>query len=228
MNATRGVSRETRLPPPTAAAVFGASLATAIAFADMLATDGVSRGLLGPGEVDRLWERHLLNCVVLAPQIPPGSSVCDLGSGAGLPGLVLAIARPDLDVMALEPLKRRAVFLAEAVAGLGLDNVTVVRARAEESRGSIQVDVVTARAVAPLARLARWGLPLCRPGGMLLAMKGKSAASELGQAASTLTRLGAARWRILELGADVVQPPATVVQIVAGDRVHVAVDGGPR
>jgi len=228
VNATRGVSRETRLPPPTAAAVFGASLATAIAFADMLATDGVTRGLLGPGEVDRLWERHLLNCVVLAPQIPPGSSVCDLGSGAGLPGLVLAIARPDLDVMALEPLKRRAVFLAEAVAGLGLDNVTVVRARAEESRGSIQVDVVTARAVAPLARLARWGLPLCRPGGMLLAMKGKSAAGELAEAESTLARLGAVRWRILELGGDVVQPPATVVRIVAGDRVRAVRDRGPR
>ena len=187
-------------------------------FAAMLATDGVTRGLLGPGEVERLWDRHLLNCVVLARLIPTGSSVCDLGSGAGLPGLVLAIARPDLKVIALEPLSRRTRFLTEAVSSLGLSNVTVVRARAEESRGSVEVDVVTARAVAPLGRLAGWGLPLCRSGGMLLAMKGASAERELADAEGTLTRLGLVRWRIVELGDDVVDPPATVVQLFAGER----------
>ena len=154
--------------------------------------------------------------------------MCDLGSGAGLPGLVLAIARPDLDVIALEPLKRRAAFLAEAVAGLGLDNVTVVRARAEESRGSIEVDVVTARAVAPLARLARWGLPLCRPGGMLLAMKGRVCPARTRGSRVDAGPAGCGPMADSRTGGRCGAATATVVRIVAGDRVPAVRDGGPR
>jgi 16S rRNA (guanine527-N7)-methyltransferase len=129
------VSRETPSAPDVAAGVFSHALPLAERYADLLATDGVVRGLIGPREVPRLWERHLVNCALLAEAIPHGADVCDIGSGAGLPGLVLAIARPDLSVTLVEPLLRRSTFLREAVSTLGLQNVEVVRARAEELHG---------------------------------------------------------------------------------------------
>src|SRR5262249_42996662 len=142
---------------------------------------GVERGLIGPREVDRLWERHLLNSAVIAPLIPSGARMVDLGSGAGLPGIPLAIVRPSLDVTLLESMARRVEWLEYVTATLGLD-VTVVRGRAEEPASMRRVggaDVVVARAVAPLAKLCEWSLPLLGDGGSLIAMKGSSAADEV-------------------------------------------------
>ena len=190
------------------ATVFGSALARAEAYAELLATDGTVRGLIGPREVPRLWDRHLLNSAALTGLIPAGARVVDVGSGAGLPGIPLALARPDLAVTLLEPLARRVAFLDECVSRLELDNVTVVRGRAEEGpvvRSPGGADVVTARAVAPLEKLAGWCLPLLRPGGRLLALKGATAADELaasGLADAVLTEVG--------------DPPATVIVVTRG------------
>jgi 16S rRNA (guanine527-N7)-methyltransferase len=198
--------------PPAAVAVFGGAVDSAVAYARLLATDGTVRGLIGPREVPRLWDRHLLNSVAIAPLIPDGARVVDVGSGAGLPGIPLALARPDLTVTLLEPLARRVAFLLECVDRLGLDNVTVVRGRAEEGpvrRELGGADVVTARAVAPLDRLAGWCLPLLRIGGRLLAMKGSTAAAEL---AAVQPLDGAAHAVLTEVG----NPPAMVVVVTRG------------
>ncbi len=203
--------------PTTAAAVFGPALDRVVRYADLLASAGVERGLLGPREVPRLWERHLLNCAAVADLVPPAASVVDLGSGAGLPGLVLALQRPDAAVTLLEPLLRRAVFLAECVERLSLRNVEVVRERAENWGGRPRVDVVTARAVAPLDRLAGWGLPLVRPGGVLLAIKGDSAAEELAAAEQQLRQRGGREWSVLRIGLAEEVPPTTVVRVVRTD-----------
>lgn len=197
--------------------LFGDRSALARAFALHLASTGVTRGLLGPREVTRIWTRHLLNCAVVAPLLPPAADVVDVGSGAGLPGLVLAIARPDVRVTLVEPLLRRVTWLEEVVADLGLGGVEIVRARAEELKGSLQADVATARAVAPLQRLGGWCLPLLRPGGILLAIKGRSAGEELSQAEGALRNQGAVAWQILELGSDVLEEPTTVVEVRRGD-----------
>jgi 16S rRNA (guanine527-N7)-methyltransferase len=160
-------------------------------YAGLLATEGVTRGLIGPREVPRLWDRHLLNCALLAPLIPQSATVADLGSGAGLPGLVLAIARPDLRISLVEPMARRVAFLEEVRAELGLTSVEVVRERAEQWREPPTYDVVTARALAPLSRLLSWGMPLVATDGTLLAMKGVSADEEIGAASTELRRWGA-------------------------------------
>jgi 16S rRNA (guanine527-N7)-methyltransferase len=197
-----GVSRETpgEVPretisapdPVVAAEVFAPSRVRLLErYAALLATEGVVRGLIGPREVPRLWDRHLINCGLVAPWIPEKVTVADLGSGAGLPGLVLAIARPDLEVTLVEPMARRVAFLERARTELSLDNVEVVRTRAEQWRGSPQFDVVTARALAPLSRLLAWGLPLVSADGCLLAMKGSSAATEILEAGADLARRGA-------------------------------------
>src|SRR4051812_34915387 len=158
------VSRETPSAPEVARRVFpSARLPLAERYAELLATDGVERGLIGPREAPRLWERHLLNCLCLSSGVPRNASVVDLGSGAGLPGLVLAIGRPDLDVTLVEPLLRRATFLDEAVRALGLGQVRVLRERAEALHGGRRFDVVTARALAPLDRLLGWAIPLVAP-----------------------------------------------------------------
>jgi 16S rRNA (guanine527-N7)-methyltransferase len=197
----------------SAATVFGEHLPTAERYAELLATDGVVRGLIGPREAPRLWDRHLLNCGVLAEAIDHGAAVIDVGSGAGLPGLVLAIARRDLAVTLLEPLARRVTFLTEAVEALGLANVTVVRGRAEDLVGRLSAPVVTARAVAPLDRLVGWCLPLLSPDGRLLAMKGASAAAEIAETASALRRAGGGPARMFECGKGVVDPPTVVVEV---------------
>jgi 16S rRNA (guanine527-N7)-methyltransferase len=204
------------LAPPAAATVFGSQLATATAYAELLAGDGVIRGLLGPREVPRLWDRHLLNCAVAAELLATGETVTDVGSGAGLPGIPLALARPDLDIELLEPLERRVVFLREVVSTLGLRNVRVVRGRAEDVRSADGVGVVTARAVAPMARLAGWCLPLLRPGGSLIALKGSRASAELDEAADDLRRLGAVAWEVVTCGRGLVDPPTTVVRVALG------------
>ncbi|WP_207769310.1 16S rRNA (guanine(527)-N(7))-methyltransferase RsmG [Nocardioides currus] len=183
--------------------MFGSErLSLAEEYAALLATDGVVRGLIGPREAPRLWERHLLNCAVLAEAIPNGVSVCDIGSGAGLPGLVLAIARPDLRITLVEPLLRRTTFLSEVVDQLGLGQVTVVRGRAEEVRDRHAFDVVTSRAVAPLDRLLRWSMPLVAPHGALVAMKGSSVEAEVEAARPVLRSLGCSEPEVLTLGAE--------------------------
>ena len=163
-----------------------------------------------------MWERHVLNCAAMAPALPPDASVIDVGSGAGLPGIVVAIARPDLQVVLVEPLLRRATFLQEAVSHLGLSGVEVRRGRAEELHGTLTADVVTARAVAPLDRLAGWCLPLVRPGGSLLAMKGARAEQELESARPVLERLGATACTVETHGEGFVDPPVRLVRVVAG------------
>jgi 16S rRNA (guanine527-N7)-methyltransferase len=201
--------------PVAARDLFGAALPVAERYAAMLAGAGVERGLVGPREADRLWERHLLNCAVVAEIIEPDSDVVDVGSGAGLPGIVLGIVRPDLSITLLEPLLRRVTFLSECVAELGLDRVTVRRARAEEVAAEFSADVVTARAVAPLERLLRWGLPLLRPGGELLAMKGERAGAELEAAEPVLRSFGVRTAEISQVGHGKVEPPTTIVRVVA-------------
>ena len=188
-------------------------------YAELLSTAGVERGLIGPREFPRLWDRHLLNCAVAVPLVPEGASVIDVGSGAGLPGIVWGIVRPDITVTCLEPLQRRATFLEEAVAELDLiGRVQVVRARAEDivrGRGpvtSLRARVVTARAVAPLERLAGWTVPLVQPGGELLALKGRSASEEVEASRNVLERLGIVSVEIVECGEGVVDPPTIVVR----------------
>jgi 16S rRNA (guanine527-N7)-methyltransferase len=206
-------------PPEVAAAVFGPAYDRAVAYAEMLATDGTIRGLIGPREVPRLWDRHLLNCAVIAELVPESARLVDVGSGAGLPGVVLGLLRPDLSVVLLESLARRSEFLTECVDRLGMSHVTVVRGRAEDGavrRDLGAVDVVTARAVAPLDKLAGWCLPLLRPGGILLAVKGEAAAEELATARPVLARFGGTSDRIVQCGASVVSPPTTVVCVMRG------------
>lgn len=173
--------------PDARADLFGAHAGLISQYIDILASRGIDWGLLGPREGERLWDRHVLNSVACAGLIPGEASVVDVGSGAGLPGLPLAIYRADVRMTLLESLLRRASFLELAVAELGLgDRVSVVRARAEEHRG--RYDVVTSRAVAPLPRLIGWCLPLVAPGGSILALKGSTASEELADAGSELRR----------------------------------------
>ncbi|MDR1294392.1 MAG: 16S rRNA (guanine(527)-N(7))-methyltransferase RsmG [Bifidobacteriaceae bacterium] len=155
-------------------------------FADLLVTDGATRGLIGPREGPRLWSRHLVNCVALVPLLPDRGAVIDLGAGAGLPGIVVAAMRPDLVVELVEPMERRVEWLREVVEDLDLGGVVVTRARAEELRGRRDADAVMARAVAPLGRLAAWGAPLLKHGGLLLALKGRGARGEVEAARNEL------------------------------------------
>lgn len=175
--------------PAAASAVFGEELPRAEAYHDLLAGVGVEWGLVGPRETERLWDRHILNSVAVAVAIPHGASVVDVGSGAGLPGIPLALARADLRIVLLEPLLRRANFLGMAVAELGLaDRVTVVRGRAEDHKE--RYDVATCRAVAPLPRLVGWTAHLFAPAGALVALKGASADQEVEAAQGDLRRAG--------------------------------------
>jgi 16S rRNA (guanine527-N7)-methyltransferase len=201
-------------PPEGAAAVFGGALGSAQVFAQMLATRGVEQGLIGPHEVPILWDRHLLNCAVVAELIDPGAgTLVDIGSGAGLPGIVLAMVRPDLGVTLLEPMERRCRFLSDGIAELGLENAIVRRGRAEDT--VMRADVVTARAVAPLDRLAELAVGLARPGGMVLAIKGRAAADELKRARPVLRRIGARSAEVVRAGQGKVIPAATVVRFFA-------------
>ena len=211
-------------PPPVAQAVFGAGLERAVEFSRLLCTDGVVRGLIGPREPERIWNRHLLNCAVLGELIAPGLRVVDVGSGAGLPGVAMAVARPDLQVDLLEPLQRRVEFLELLVTELELgDRVRVIRARAEEPAAVDAVggsDWVVARAVAPLDRLVRWCLPLARSGGRLGLLKGESAEAEVAVHRDALHRAGAREIDIRLVGVGVVEPLVTVVTMTtpAGSR----------
>lgn len=171
--------------------------------------------MIGPRETPRLWDRHLVNCGLMAPLLEPRSTLIDVGSGAGLPGLVLAIMRPDVDVTLIEPMLRRTTWLEEVAAQLCLLNVRVLRGRAEEFHGQVRADAVTARAVARMATLAGWCLPLVREGGRLLALKGESAVQELEEDAAALRREGGDRAEVIVLGEGVSESLTRVVSVVA-------------
>lgn len=199
--------------PKAAGALFGPRLERAERYAAMLAGAGVERGLIGPREVDRLWDRHLLNSAAVAELVDAGARVADIGSGAGLPGIPLALARPDLRVTLVEPLLRRSEFLREVVDELDLE-VSVVRGRAEEPsvRGQVgEMDAVISRAVASLDKLTRWSVPLLRAQGHMLAMKGERAEEEIRDHRRVMASLGAADVRVMKCGAEYLDPPATVV-----------------
>ena len=211
------VSRETAGPPPALPSWLAPAAEPLTAYAELLADAGVERGLIGPREVPRLWERHLLNCAVVvdpaAGLVDHGARIADVGSGAGLPGLVWALSRPDVHVVLVEPLLRRSTFLSEAIETLGLsDRVEVWRGRGEEATAEVApVDVVTARAVAPLERLIGWTVPLLANGGRLVALKGSSATQELAEASDVATRAGLVDLEVREVGAGVVEPATTVI-----------------
>jgi 16S rRNA (guanine527-N7)-methyltransferase len=217
--------RDVSEPPPglLAAAVtfFGPQLDVARRYAESLATDAVIRGLMGPREADRMWERHILNCAAIAPGLPPDAHVIDIGSGAGLPGVVLAIARPDVRVTLVESLGRRTAYLEDVVVALDLvGRIDVVRGRAEDVAENVSMfhvklgDVVTSRAVAPLDRLAGWCLPLTRIGGRIMAIKGSTATEEVANHSAAVTRLGGSAPIVRAYGVETLPEPTTVVEIV--------------
>ncbi|WP_443095540.1 16S rRNA (guanine(527)-N(7))-methyltransferase RsmG [Rothia koreensis] len=196
-----------------ATSVFGDRLPQAERYVEHLATSGIERGLIGPRELPRLWSRHVLNCAVVQELIGPDQRVADVGSGAGLPGLCLAIARPDLDITLIEPLERRIIWLDEVIEDLGIENVDLRRGRAEQLVGDIDVDVVTARAVSALVGLLDITLPLLRGTGQLLALKGKSAEEEIQKSKKKLDKYGVRSTEIVTVGEDVLEQPTTVVHI---------------
>lgn len=209
-------SSETELSGPeleAAQAVFGDRLDLARRYVEHLATSGIERGLIGPREIPRLWSRHVLNCAVIEEFIEAEARVADVGSGAGLPGICLAIARPDLDIILIEPLERRVIWLDEVIEDLGLENVDLRRGRAEQFVGEIDVDVVTARAVSALVGLVDITLPLLRGTGQLLALKGKSAEEEIEKAGKKLNKYGVRSTEIVTAGDEVLEQSTTVVRI---------------
>lgn len=201
-------------PPPGVEQVFGERSDLAVKYVDFLATAGLERGLMGPRERPRLWDRHVLNSAAAASHLAEGESVVDIGSGAGLPGIPLALARPDLRVTLVEPLLRRVNFLEEIIGELGID-VRVIRGRAEEKAviaAAGDADVVTSRAVAPLAKLAGWSAPLLRSGGRMVALKGASAAEEIERDSAALAKLGFSNVHVEEVSA----PDAEETRLVIG------------
>jgi 16S rRNA (guanine527-N7)-methyltransferase len=211
-----------------AAEMFGESLPQAEKYAALLTGVGVERGVVGPAEADKIWDRHLLNCGGVARLVPAKCAVVDLGSGAGLPGIVLAILLPGVKMTLLEPLARRVDFLEEAVAVLGLTNVQVVRGRAEDLAGRMLADVVTSRAVAPLDKLAGLSVGLARPGGRVLAIKGSSAEAELTKARPVLARIGVTDARVVQAGSADGAAAATVVTFTAPEHRSSATGSGGR
>ncbi len=196
--------------------IFGDRLDLAKRYVDHLATSGIERGLLGPREVPRLWSRHVLNCAVIESVMEKDAEVADVGSGAGLPGLCLAIARPDLNLTLIEPLERRCIWLSEVIDDLGLTNVTVMRGRAEQMVDVVNARYVTARAVSALTNLAGLTIPLLHGEGELIAIKGRSAAEEIDKASKAIRKLGGKKTEVLVIGEGLLNEPTTVVRIKVG------------
>lgn len=217
-NQAVGAAPELTQPEQMAAErLFGDRLDLARHYVGHLAASGLERGLIGPREVPRLWSRHVLNCAVIESEFPEGAALADVGSGAGLPGLCLAIARPDLRLTLIEPLERRVVWLEEVVADLGLTNVSVVRGRAEQVAGTVDVDFVTARAVSALATLIPLTLPLLGGSGTLVAIKGRGAAEEVEKAAKAIRKFKGHSAEVHTVGEGLLEEPTTVVRIDVGD-----------
>jgi 16S rRNA (guanine527-N7)-methyltransferase len=213
---------EVSAAPRGADAFLGAGLEGAQRYAEILAGAGVERGLIGPREVDRLWDRHILNSAAVAELLEPGERVADIGSGAGLPGIPLALARPDIRMTLIEPLLRRSEFLREVIDELGIE-ATVVRGRAEELTVRERVgemDAVVSRAVASLDKLTKWSLPLLRPGGRMLAIKGERAEDEIREHRRVMASFGAVDERVVRCGADYLNPPATVIVARRGEPIR--------
>ncbi|MFI2487244.1 16S rRNA (guanine(527)-N(7))-methyltransferase RsmG [Promicromonospora kroppenstedtii] len=194
----------------TVKAYFGDAYDGVARYAELLRDQGELRGLIGPREVSRIWERHILNSAAVVPYLPTTGSVADIGSGAGLPGIVIAVMRPELDVILVEPMERRTTWLAEVVAELGLTNVQVKRGRAEEYHDAFEVDAVTSRAVAALSKLVRMSMPLVRMGGELVILKGRNVVQEIEPARKVLRKFSAVEPEILE-GATVEGVEATTI-----------------
>lgn len=209
---SRETSQEVEAEPAAAAAIFGDRIDVARAFTAALAEHGEERGLIGPLEPPRLWTRHILNSAVAAPLFSAGARVGDVGSGAGLPGLVLAIARPDVRWVLIEPMERRVAWLSEQVDALGLDNVEVVRARAEDWKEGAVLDAVTARAVSALRTLVPIIAPLVRDGGELVLLKGANAANEITAAEKVIRKHRLTDVRVEPVGEGVIDEPTRVVR----------------
>ncbi|WP_330271781.1 16S rRNA (guanine(527)-N(7))-methyltransferase RsmG [Lentzea sp. NBC_00516] len=200
--------------PDNAKLVFGEHVERAAEFVRLLKEHGVERGLIGPREVEKIWDRHVLNSAVIEELFEPNERVVDVGSGAGLPGVPLAIVRPDLRITLLEPMARRIAWLEEVKERLQLDNVTILRGRAEEGpirKQLLNCDAATARAVAPLEKLTNWCLPLLRGGGRMVALKGERAQEELERDGAAVLKAGGANAKVVVVGADVLEVPTTVL-----------------
>ena len=206
--------QELEREPAVAVELFGDRIAVAREFTAALAREGEERGLIGPLELPRLWTRHILNSVIAAPLFH--GSVADIGSGAGLPGLVLAIARPDVEWTLVEPMERRVIWLNEQVSALGLENVTVLRARAEDVRPVGVFDVVTARAVSALRTLIPLTAPLVREGGELAFLKGLNVANEIDAAQKQIKRFRLSDVRVEVLGEGVLDETTRVLRAMVG------------
>jgi len=207
-------STDVEAEPAVAAELFGDRIELARRYTAALVEYGEERGLIGPLEPPRIWTRHVLNCAIAAPLFPAGGRVGDVGSGAGLPGIVLAIARPDVTWELIEPMERRVTWLNEQVASLGLTNVTVHRARAEEAAVEGILDAVTARAVSALRTLIPWTAPLVRDGGELILLKGRSVDAEIAAAAKVLRKHKVSDPRIEVLGEGVLEEETRVFRAV--------------
>ena len=194
----------------------GDAYANVAGFGELLREQGELRGLIGPREVSRLWERHLLNSAAVVPYLPEAGVLVDVGSGAGLPGIVVAMMRPNLQVLLVEPMERRTTWLEEVAERFGLTNVQVKRGRAEEYHGVIEADVVTSRAVANLAKLARMSMPLLRRGGEMVVLKGRNVAQEIEPARKVLRSFTAGEPEILDgTTVDGVEP-TTILRVSRG------------
>ena len=204
---------EVSAAPRAAEALFGSRMDRAQRYAEILAGAGVERGLLGPHEVDKLWDRHILNSAAIEELLGGDERIADIGSGAGLPGIPLALARPDLRLTLIEPLLRRSEFLREVVDDLGLE-IAIVRGRAEDRSVQQQVgemDSVVSRAVASLDKLTKWSVPLLRPDGRMVAMKGERAEEEIRKHRRVMAAAGAFDVRVMKCGADYLDRPAIAV-----------------
>ncbi|AZI59283.1 16S rRNA (guanine(527)-N(7))-methyltransferase RsmG [Nakamurella antarctica] len=214
------VTPTAEVEPDAAATIFGDQIGVARRYVDWLLGDGVVRGLIGPREAGRIWTRHMLNCAIVGQLLPPQARLVDIGSGAGLPGIPLAIARPDCNVVLVEPLERRTVFLDMVIEELGLTNVRVFRGRAEQAISEAGgADVVTSRAVAPLAKLAGWSVPLARHGGEIIALKGSSAVDEIARDGAAAAKAGLTDLRAEEIGAGLLEQTTFVIRGTADQAV---------
>ncbi len=196
--------------PAVAAVIFGDRLDLARRYAALLIRDSDTLGLLGPREMPKLWSRHILNSAVVSELVPDGVTVADVGSGAGLPGIPMAIAQPNAHFTLIEPMERRSDWLKAVLAELGLENVSVLRARAEEV-GEV-FDLVTARAVSALPKLLRLTVPLTRHGGAIIALKGSKAAEEIEEAKKLSKKLKIAGFEVIHTGAQILDETTLVVR----------------